>query len=61
VTSDKYRIAPALLLAVLALVLYEASGERGYVVMKTFAFAAERPPIDLATPAKLETATFALG
>lgn len=34
---------------------------RGGSAMKTVAFAAEPPPIDLVVPAKLETATFALG
>jgi len=34
---------------------------RGEHAMKSTIFAAERPPIDLAIPAKLETATFALG
>ncbi len=34
---------------------------RGETIMKTFALTAERPPIDRSIPAKLETATFALG
>jgi hypothetical protein len=35
--------------------------ERGVIAMKSTAFAADRPPIDRIIPAKLETATFALG
>ena len=53
------RIVPALLVAMAVLQLYD--GGRGENAMKSFAVAAERPPIDLAVPAKLETATFALG
>ena len=34
---------------------------RGERAMKSNAFATELPPIDRAIPAKLETATFALG
>jgi hypothetical protein len=34
---------------------------RGERAMKSTAFAAELPPIDRAIPAKLETATFAMG
>jgi len=35
--------------------------EEGESAMKSTVTAAERPPIDRAIPAKLETATFALG
>jgi hypothetical protein len=45
----------------LMFVLQSSGTGRGEVVMKNVAFAAERPPIDLASVAKLETATFALG
>jgi len=34
---------------------------RGEHAMRNTAFAVEQPPIDRAIPAKLETATFALG
>jgi hypothetical protein len=35
--------------------------ERGETVMKSIVIAAELPPIDRVIPAKLETATFAMG
>jgi hypothetical protein len=57
--SFRYRIVPAL--PVVALMLFAAGAGRGGDAMKSIAIAAERPPIDLAVPAKLETATFALG
>jgi hypothetical protein len=55
------RVVPAVLVAMLMLVLYVSGAGRRDGFMKTIAFAAERPPIDLAVSAKLETATFALG
>ncbi|MHB8846356.1 MAG: hypothetical protein ACYC7L_16605 [Nitrospirota bacterium] len=57
----RYGIVPALLAAMVVLVLHAAGAGRGESAMKSVAFAAERPAIDLAVPAELETATFALG
>lgn len=55
------KIAPVLLLAMLITALHVTGAGRGESSMKSIATAAERPPIDLAVPAKPETATFALG
>jgi hypothetical protein len=55
------RIVLALLVAVLIPVLFTSGVRKGNIDMKTAAFAAERPPIDRAVPAMLETATLGLG
>jgi len=52
------RIGTALLL-VSGVCMYGT--ERGGIVMKSIVIAAELPPIDRVIPAKLETATFAMG
>ena len=55
------RITAALVLWMVLAVLYAAGagGEGG--VMKDLSFAGKVPALDLAVPARLETATFALG
>jgi hypothetical protein len=56
-----YCFVPVQIAAMLMLALLAWSAMGGNRDMKTAAFAAEIPPIDLIMPAKIETATFALG